>query len=115
MVDRGLPVPRLPDTVTDRAAKRITEMLKNPKAPKDFVKPIVERELALIAELRYEPFFLTVYEVVRFARERRILYLRFFLGKTQSEIARELGISQMHVSRLLSQTLTALRREAGEG
>ena len=49
------------------------------------------------------------------ARERRILYLRFFLGKTQSEIARELGISQMHVSRLLSQTLTALRREAGEG
>ena len=49
------------------------------------------------------------------ARERRILYLRFFLGRTQSEIAKELGISQMHVSRLLAQTLTALRREAGEG
>ncbi|MFM8944885.1 MAG: SigB/SigF/SigG family RNA polymerase sigma factor [Actinomycetota bacterium] len=48
------------------------------------------------------------------ARERRILYLRFFLGKTQSEIARDLGISQMHVSRLLAQTLTALRRQAGE-
>ena len=44
-------------------------------------------------------------------RERRILYLRFFEGKTQSEIAEEIGISQMHVSRLLSQTLVAIRRE----
>jgi RNA polymerase sigma-B factor len=43
-------------------------------------------------------------------RERRILYLRFFEGKTQSEIAQEIGISQMHVSRLLSQTLLAIRR-----
>lgn len=47
-------------------------------------------------------------------RERRILYLRFFLGRTQTEIAQELGISQMHVSRLLSQTLATLRREVGE-
>jgi RNA polymerase sigma-B factor len=46
------------------------------------------------------------------ARERRILYLRFFKGMTQSEIAREVGISQMHVSRLLSQTLERLREEA---
>jgi RNA polymerase sigma-B factor len=42
-------------------------------------------------------------------RERRILYLRFFKGLTQTEIAEQLGISQMHVSRLLSQTLTQLR------
>lgn len=42
-------------------------------------------------------------------RERRILYLRFFEDMTQSEIAREVGISQMHVSRLLTQTLTRLR------
>lgn len=42
-------------------------------------------------------------------RERRILYLRFFEDRTQSEIAAELGISQMHVSRLLSQVLTFLR------
>jgi RNA polymerase sigma-B factor len=45
-------------------------------------------------------------------RERRILYLRFFEGKTQTEIAEDIGISQMHVSRLLSQTLAAIRREA---
>jgi RNA polymerase sigma-B factor len=42
-------------------------------------------------------------------RERRILLLRFFGNKTQTEIAAELGISQMHVSRLLSRTLALLR------
>ena len=42
-------------------------------------------------------------------RERRILYLRFFRGQMQSEIARELGISQMHVSRLLSRILMQVR------
>jgi RNA polymerase sigma-B factor len=43
------------------------------------------------------------------ARERRVLYLRFFSGLTQSEIAEEIGVSQMHVSRILSQTLALLR------
>jgi RNA polymerase sigma-B factor len=47
-------------------------------------------------------------------RERRILYLRFFKGLTQSEIAKDVGISQMHVSRLLSQTLERLRHETAE-
>lgn len=47
-------------------------------------------------------------------RERRILYLRFFEGRTQTEIADELGISQMHVSRLVSQSLEKLREGAGE-
>ena len=42
-------------------------------------------------------------------RERHILMLRFFRGMTQSEIAAEVGISQMHVSRLLAQTLANLR------
>ena len=42
-------------------------------------------------------------------RERRILYLRFFKGLTQSEIADKLNISQMHVSRLLNRTLMHLR------
>jgi RNA polymerase sigma-B factor len=43
------------------------------------------------------------------AREKRLLYLRFFEEKTQSQIADEMGISQMHVSRLLSKTLRDLR------
>jgi RNA polymerase sigma-B factor len=42
-------------------------------------------------------------------REKRILLLRFFGNMTQSQIATELGISQMHVSRLLARTLAQLR------
>lgn len=42
-------------------------------------------------------------------RERRIIQLRFFEHRTQSQIAAELGISQMHVSRLLARTLATLR------
>jgi RNA polymerase sigma-B factor len=42
-------------------------------------------------------------------REKRILLLRFFSNMTQSQIATELGISQMHVSRLLARTLADLR------
>lgn len=45
-------------------------------------------------------------------RERTILTLRFFEEMTQSQIAERLGISQMHVSRLLARTLGRLRREA---
>ncbi|MFE1443648.1 RNA polymerase sigma factor SigF [Streptomyces sp. NPDC058739] len=44
-------------------------------------------------------------------RERTILYLRFFRGMTQSSIAEQLGISQMHVSRLLSGCFAHLREE----
>ncbi|MFF6781661.1 SigB/SigF/SigG family RNA polymerase sigma factor [Streptomyces sp. NPDC012510] len=43
-------------------------------------------------------------------RDRKILSLRFVANMTQSEIGDELGISQMHVSRLLSRTLVRLRR-----
>ncbi|MET9912654.1 RNA polymerase sigma factor SigF [Streptomyces sp. NPDC006476] len=44
-------------------------------------------------------------------RERTILYLRFFRGMTQSRIAEQLGISQMHVSRLLSACFAQLREQ----
>jgi len=49
------------------------------------------------------------------ARERRIIALRFVRGMSQSQIAEEVGISQMHVSRLLSRTLASMRDELGEG
>jgi RNA polymerase sigma-B factor len=42
-------------------------------------------------------------------REQLMLYLRFYEGKTHSEIAQRLGISQMHVSRLLARSLDRLR------
>ncbi|MDQ3778499.1 MAG: SigB/SigF/SigG family RNA polymerase sigma factor [Actinomycetota bacterium] len=44
-------------------------------------------------------------------RERRILHLRFFRGMTQSQIAAQVGISQMHVSRLIRRSLEKIREE----
>ncbi|MFF0479269.1 RNA polymerase sigma factor SigF [Streptomyces sp. NPDC004284] len=76
-------------------------------------------EAALADRLGYEDDGLTGIEYVASlkpmiaslpARERRILSLRFVSGLTQSEIGAELGISQMHVSRLLARTLARLRR-----
>jgi RNA polymerase sigma-B factor len=49
------------------------------------------------------------------ARERAILHLRFFEGLTQSEIAERIGISQMHVSRLIRNSLDRMRRELEGG
>ncbi|GAA4707368.1 hypothetical protein GCM10023215_55330 [Pseudonocardia yuanmonensis] len=48
------------------------------------------------------------------ARERTILVLRFFGNKTQTQIADQIGISQMHVSRLLARTLAQLRQRMSE-
>ncbi len=48
-------------------------------------------------------------------RERTILYLRFFKGMTQSRIAEHVGISQMHVSRLLNRMLVFLRTGMEDG
>lgn len=45
-------------------------------------------------------------------REREILLLRFYGEHTQSEIAERLGLSQVHVSRLITRTLSALRENA---
>jgi RNA polymerase sigma-B factor len=45
-------------------------------------------------------------------REQKIVYLRFFEGMTQSEIAEQIGISQMHVSRLLVRSLETLGQHA---
>ena len=44
-------------------------------------------------------------------RERTILYLRFFRGMTQSRIAEQLGVSQMHVSRLISNSCATVRKK----
>jgi len=44
-------------------------------------------------------------------RERMILHLRFFKGLTQSQIAQQIGISQMHVSRLIRRSLEKIRAE----
>ena len=62
---------------------------------------LVEERMALADGLRHLP-----------PRERVILHLRFEHGMYQSEIAARLGISQMHVSRLISRALDTLREKA---
>jgi RNA polymerase sigma-B factor len=47
-------------------------------------------------------------------RDRRILYLRFFEGLTQREIGRELGVTQMQVSRLLTRICETLREQLAD-
>jgi RNA polymerase sigma-B factor len=47
-------------------------------------------------------------------RERTILQLRFFEGLTQSQIAQQIGISQMHVSRLIRRSLEKIRETIAE-
>ncbi|MBI6896437.1 error-prone DNA polymerase [Pseudomonas putida] len=44
-----------------------------PQGPSDKVRTVLERELALIEELGYESYFLTVHDIVAFARRQRIL------------------------------------------
>ena len=44
-------------------------------------------------------------------RDRRILYLRFFEDRSQQEIAEDIGVSQMQVSRLLTRIIRDLRTE----
>ena len=65
--------------------------------------------------LEMSPEWATVSDAVKRlpTRERTIVFLRFFRGLTQTEIAEEVGISQMHVSRLLAQTLRQLRGDIG--
>jgi RNA polymerase sigma-B factor len=48
------------------------------------------------------------------ARERRIVMLRFYGNQTQTQIADRVGVSQMHVSRLLAKALTKLRDHLGD-
>ncbi|MFF3226455.1 RNA polymerase sigma factor SigF [Nocardia suismassiliense] len=47
-------------------------------------------------------------------RERRVLIMRFFESMTQAQIAEQLGVSQMQVSRILSKTLNTLRAQASD-
>jgi RNA polymerase sigma-B factor len=48
-------------------------------------------------------------------RERKIIQLRFYEGLTQTQIANQLGISQMHVSRLIRRALETMREELERG
>jgi len=68
IVPAGLTPAQHLTNLTWRGAK-----LRYPKGVPDKIRRLIEHELTLIHELRYEAYFLTVYDLVRFARERKIL------------------------------------------
>ena len=110
----GMELDRVLDALGARSAYR-PRSLSRPASPEDegggdLEVPagedgyeLVEDRMALTDALRVLP-----------ARERVILHLRFEKGLYQSEIAARLGISQMHVSRLIARSLETLRQTAGD-
>lgn len=90
-----------------------TTSLDSPGSDDDARSPLLDRALAhtdpgldaVDQRLIVEDLLASLPE-----RERQIVELRFFEGLTQSEIAEIVGVSQMHVSRLLSRSLTQLRK-----
>ena len=88
--------------------------LRYPGGIPDKVRQQVEEELALIAELRYEAFFLTVHDIVRYARERRIL-CQGRGSAANSAVCYALGITEVDPSRtrlLFGRFLSRERNEA---
>jgi len=63
------------------------------------VRDLVEHELALIGELHYEPYFLTVYDIVKFARSRKIL-CQGRGSAANSAVCYALGITEVDPSRM---------------
>jgi RNA polymerase sigma-B factor len=86
---RAVPLEAAEDLVSDAAAERRFELGEE--------RLLLESGLRTLAR-----------------RERRIVQLRYFGGLSQRRIAAELGLSQVHVSRLLRQSLVKLRAEIGQ-
>jgi RNA polymerase sigma-B factor len=86
---RAVPLEAAEDLVSDAAAERRFELGEE--------RLLLESGLRTLAR-----------------RERRIVQLRYFGGLSQRRIAAELGLSQVHVSRLLRQWLVKLRAEIGQ-
>ena len=69
-----------------------------PRVPPD-VRDLIEHELALIAELRYEPYFLTVHDIVAFARSKDIL-CQGRGSAANSAVCYALGITEVDPARM---------------
>jgi RNA polymerase sigma-B factor len=97
---------RAPRTAREEAPPRPVPLDLEAQAARD---PVAERRL----ELGEERILLERGLRTLARRERRIVRLRYFGGLSQRRIAAELGLSQVHVSRLLEQSLGKLRTEIG--
>ncbi len=77
------------------------------------VRALVDHELALIEELRYEPYFLTVYDVVKFARSRGIL-CQGRGSAANSAVCYALGITEVDPTRMSMLFERFISRERNE-
>jgi len=84
-----------------------------PGGAPDQVRGLVEHELALVAELRYEPYFLTVHDIVRFARARGIL-CQGRGSAANSAVCYALGITEVDPARMSVLFERFLSRERNE-
>src|SRR5947207_15421215 len=80
------------------APLRCDAMFRCPRVPPD-VRELIEHELALIAELRYEPYFLTVQDIVAFARSKDIL-CQGRGSAANSAVCYALGITEVDPARM---------------
>lgn len=71
--------------------------------------PAADRESAVIDKIMVEELLASLK-----SRERQILVLRYFRGKTQSETAKVIGVSQVQISRIEKAALASLRKLAGD-
>jgi len=93
----------IPAGITPAAhLRRLTEaglQRRWPQGESSKVRQLIEHELALITELRYEPYFLTVHDIVRFAREQGIL-CQGRGSAANSAVCYALGITEVDPSRM---------------
>ena len=82
------------------------------RVPED-VRELVDHELALIAELRYEPYFLTVYDIVAFARSQKIL-CQGRGSAANSAVCYALGITEVDPARISTLFERFISRERNE-
>ena len=108
LVPRGLSPREYLRRVTEEGVRE-----RWPKGEPPGVREEIEHELALIAELRYEPYFLTVYDIVRYARGRGIL-CQGRGSAANSAVCYCLGITEVDPARMSTLFERFISRERNE-
>ncbi|HTT13470.1 MAG TPA: error-prone DNA polymerase [Burkholderiaceae bacterium] len=107
--EEAAPAGETPTTYLRRATYEEAAARRYPQGMPEAVRTLVEYELKLIEDLQYEPYFLTVYDIVRFARSRKILCqgrgsaansaVCFCLGITEVDPARSAVLFERFISK----------------
>jgi len=100
-------------TLVERGAERRWGSTPTRQAMPAYVRTLVEHELALISELGYEPYFLTVHDIVEFARGRGIL-CQGRGSAANSAVCYCLGITEVDPSRMSMLFERFISRERNE-